>query len=313
MLNYIDKKFYSLVNEIKSHSEDDIYKHMVNKFLSLPFITQISIQQFLNKFEYWGRLEVENKKFDMLKNKAKVFYDNAEDYIWLYENLKDYKSKYILFAIINNFYNFDFIALKHCMENIYKHYFDLEILPERKNDIYVDVGAFVGDSCIDYIESFSETAYCKIYCYEIDNENVDKMSKNLINYKNIKIIEKAVSDTNADLYYDLNEDSSANRITNNGSKLVKAVCLDDDIKEKITMVKMDIEGGEKRALKGMMNHIKNDNPTLLISVYHNNTDLLKIPKMILNYNENYNLYLRYYGGCYFATEIVLIAVPNSYD
>lgn len=311
MLNFIDKKFYSLINEIKSKTEDDIYKHMLSKFLTLPFLTQISIQQFLNKFEYWGRIEVENQKFDMLKNKAKVFYENAEDYISFYKKLADYKSKFILFAIMNNFYNFDFISLKQCMENIYKHYFDLDILSERKGDIYVDVGAFVGDSCIDYIESFSESSYKKIYCYEIDKENIAKMRRNLTNYKNIEIVEKAVGNNNGELAYDLNQDSSANKISNNGKISVESVRLDDDVKEKISMVKMDIEGGEKEALKGMINHIKNDLPTLLISVYHNNTDLLDIPKMILNYNKNYNLYLRYYGGCYYATEIVLIAVPKS--
>lgn len=33
--------------------------------------------------------------------------------------------------------------------------------------------------------------------------------------------------------------------------------------------------------------------------------------MILNINSNYDLYLRYYGGSYYATEIVLIALPQQ--
>ena len=281
MSSFIDNEFYRLIADIESKSEDEIYLHMVNKFLELPFLTQISIQQFLNKFEYWGRIEVENMNFEMIRDKAKVFHERSNEYVWLYEHLQDYRSKYILFSVLNNFYNFDFVNLRNCMENIYKHYFDLDIMPRRTDEVLVDVGAYIGDSCIDYIESYGKESYKKIYCYEISDENIEKMRENLRNYENICILKKAVSD--------------------------------DDLTENISMVKMDIEGGEISALKGMKNHIKKDRPTLLISVYHNNTDLLDIPKLIADYNTDYQYYLRYYGGCYFATEIVLIAIPVKRD
>ncbi len=309
MKNFIDKLFYGLIEDIKSKSQEEIYNHMLIKFITLPIDRIIAIQNFLNQFEYWGKIEVQNKNFEMLKLKSIIFYKNIQDYIWLYENLSDYKSKYILFAILNNFYNFDFDSLKNCMENIYKHYFDLDIMPNRNNDVFVDVGAFTGDSCLDYIKSFGDNSYKKIYCYEICKENIEKMKHNLKNYKNIEIKELAVSDKNGKAYFDLNVELSANKLSKNGQNFIKSVKLDNDIIEKIDIVKMDIEGGEKSALKGMKKHIEVDNPTLLISVYHNNTDLFEIPKIILNYNKNYKFYLRYYGGCYFATEIVLIAIP----
>ena len=137
------------------------------------------------------------------------------------------------------------------------------------------------------------------------------MQKNLENYKNIYIFEKAITNFNGTTHFDKNADLSANSTSSGGELAVEAVTLDADIKDKITMVKMDIEGGEMNALIGMKNHIKNDTPTLLISVYHNNTDLLDIPKYISTINKNYNYYLRYYGGPYYATEIVLIALPKN--
>ena len=309
MSSFIDNEFYRLIADIESKSEDEIYLHMVNKFLELPFLTQISIQQFLNKFEYWGRVEVENMNFEMIRDKAKVFHERSNEYVWLYEHLQDYRSKYILFSVLNNFYNFDFVNLRNCMENIYKHYFDLDIMPRRTDEVLVDIGAYIGDSCIDYIESYGKESYKKIYCYEISDENIEKMRENLRNYENICILKKAVSDFNGELHFDNNADSSANKTAEKGSETVNAVTLDDDLTETISVVKMDIEGGEISALKGMKNHIKKDRPTLLISVYHNNTDLLDIPKLIADYNKDYQYYLRYYGGCYFATEIVLIAIP----
>ncbi len=71
---------------------------------------------------------------------------------------------------------------------------------------------------------------------------------------------------------------------------------------------MDIEGYEQKALLGAEQHIKNEHPKLLISVYHNHEDLWKIPMMIKNMDDNYKLYLRYYGNNVFPTEIVLMAI-----
>ena len=311
MKNYIDTLFYNLINDIKSKDVNQVYFNMVTKFRLLPFTTQLSIQQFLNQFNYWGKIEIEKDNYEMLKNKANAFKIYQEDYIKLYEYLSDYKSKYILFSILNNFYNFNFECLKNSMETLYKHYFDLDLMPNLENEIFVDVGAFTGDSVKDFINSYGLKGYKKIYCYEICKENIEKMKENLKNYTNIFIYDKAVIDDDRAVFYDLNSELSANKINENGSISVKGVALDNDIREPISMVKMDIEGGEYLAIKGMKEHIKNECPKLLISVYHNNSDLIEIPKLILSLNNNYNFYIRYYGGCVFATEIVLIALPKN--
>ena len=312
MYNYIDKQFFQLIADIKSKNKMQIYNHMLEKFKSVPILTQVSIQLFLNKFNYWGKIEIENSNYEMIENKAEIFATRIDEYVELYNNLSDYKSKYILFSILNNFYNFDFTILKNCMEHIFKHYFDLDLIDTNENEVFVDVGAFTGDSAIDFISSFGENSYKKILCYEICKENVEKMQKNLKNYKNVYIIEKAITNFNGTTHFDKSLDLSTNSTQENGELSVDAVKLDDDITEKITMVKMDIEGGEMNALIGMENHIKNDTPTLLISVYHNNTDLLDIPKFISTINKNYNYHLRYYGNQYFPTEIVLFALPKQF-
>ncbi len=311
MNNYIDKLFFSLINEIKSKNANEIYFNMLTKFKMIPFTTQLSIQQFLNQFNYWGKIEIERDNYEMLWLKAKVFCEHIDEFVWLYKKLNDYKSKYILFSILNNFYNFDFENLKNSIECIFKHYFDLDLIDRLKDSVFVDVGAFVGDSTIDFVDSFQKDSYNKIYCYEISDKNIERMKENLKGYSNISIIKKAVSDKNGKLYFDENVESSANQISKAGAIAVDGVSLDEDIGERIDIVKMDIEGGERKALIGMKEHIKVDTPILLISVYHNNTDLFEIPKLILSYNEDYDLYIRYYGGCIFATEIVLIAIPKN--
>lgn len=309
-MNYIDKNFYNIIDEIKSKDVYDIYFHILEKFKNISENTQRSMERFFAKYDYWGELKIDDGNFKVFINKAEVFKKYVDEYAVLYESLKDYKSKYVLFAILNDFYNFDFVNLKNATEYCFKHYFDLNLIPKLKENVFVDVGAYVGDTVLDYVESYGKDSFQKIYCYEICQENIDKMKINLKNFDIIEIKRKAVSDKKGKLKFDLDNDISSNHISPGGKIEVEGVALDEDIKEKISMVKMDIEGSEMKALVGMKEHIKNDTPILLISVYHNNTDLVEIPKYIRSLNGNYDYYLRYYGGCVYATEIVLFALPK---
>ena len=191
------------------------------------------------------------------------------------------------------------------MERIYKHYFDLDIMPNLKNEIFADIGAYTGDSILDFIFTYGENAYKKIYCYEMSENNMKLAMNNLKIYKDIVYKQNAVVEKNKKLFYDECIDSSATKL-GDGNKCVLGVSLDEDIREKLTLIKMDIEGGEKNALLGAEKHLKENKPKLLISVYHNNTDLFELPKLIKNFNKTYKMHLRYYGGPIFPTEIVLI-------
>ena len=308
-MNIIDKNFNDFVLKIKNMNLEEIFLNIKNNFNKVHPDTQKSIQKFLNDFNYWGTLDIEKNDYNEIYEKAKSFYEHIDDYIWLYNNLKDYTSKKILFAILNNWYQYDFSTLKECMNYNYKHYFDLDVIPNCDNQVFVDVGAYIGDTTLDYIKIYNN--YKKIYCYEITNYTVAILKNNLGEYKNIVYKNKAVSCENSIMYLKNSlVNSSANQVDNNGEIEIETVSLDNDILEKIDMIKMDIEGSEYNALIGAKNHIINDKPILLISVYHNNEDLWKLPKLIYEYNNNYNFYLRYYGNNIFPTEIVLFATPK---
>ena len=305
MKNYIDNKFYNLVKKIEKNDVYNIYINIVKNFSSLNIATQKSIEDFLNKFKYWGNIDISECNYEVFYKKASLLKNNLYEYIWLYENLEDYKSKYILFSILNNFYCLDFNNLSNSMERIYKHYFDLDIMPNLKNEIFADIGAYTGDSILDFIFTYGENAYKKIYCYEMSENNMKLAMNNLKIYKDIVYKQNAVVEKNKTLFYDECIDSSATKL-GDGNKCVLGVSLDEDIREKLTLIKMDIEGGEKNALLGAEKHLKENKPKLLISVYHNNTDLFELPKLIKNFNKSYKMHLRYYGGPIFPTEIVLI-------
>ena len=80
-----------------------------------------------------------------------------------------------------------------------------------------------------------------------------------------------------------------------GNVRIEVVSLDEDIKEPITIIKMDIEGAEKAALRGAYHHIKNEKPRLLISSYHMPEDIFEIPKLIHSIRDDYKFYMRFNG------------------
>lgn len=307
-MNKIDCDFNELVNKIKTMSVDEIFFNIKKYFLKVHPDTQKSIQNFLNELNYWGTLDISKNDYTEINEKAKSLKEHIDDYIWLYNKLNDYSSKKLLFAILNNWYCYDFKNLSESMHKTFSHYFDLDLIPSFDDKVFVDLGSYTGDTALDFINYYKN--YKKIYCYEMTTESMATVKENLSKYENIIYLNKAVSNNNRISYFTTELlDASTNKLTNNGNIEIETVSLDNDITEKIDMIKMDIEGEEYNALLGSQNHIINDKPILLISVYHNNEDLWKIPRLIEKFNNKYNYYLRNYGNNIFPTEIVLIALP----
>ena len=260
--------------------------------------------------EFWGTLDVDHGCYDVILNRIAVLKDHQGDFQWLYEKLEDQRSRMVLTGILYNWLTFNLDCLRRIKEANYTDYFDLDLVECDEREVMVDLGAWTGDSALNYINTFGR--YKKIYCYEIDDSSVEKMKKNLGEYPNIEFRNKGVGNQKGVKYMEGTAESTINRIVDFPTgKRIETVRLDDDIEEKITLIKMDIEGFEQNALEGSIRHIQEDSPKLLISVYHNNEDIYKIPRMIFEMNPNYKLYLRSNGTQWGPAEIVLLAIPTE--
>lgn len=72
--------------------------------------------------------------------------------------------------------------------------------------------------------------------------------------------------------------------------------LDDLFKNtKISFIKMDIEGSEYEALKGMRNIVISQKPKMAICIYHQENHLWSIPLLLKELNKDYKIYIRHYG------------------
>lgn len=310
--NYLDTTFNALKKYVSENSEDGIYQYMKRHIISHKddksgYLT--AMMSSFNRYTYWGTLDIEKKDFDLLKERSKELKEHWINFEWLYNNLQDWKSKNVMLRIVGNWLDYAPDHLNGLHDNFFDEYFDLDIIKNIEGEVFVDLGSYIGDTVLSYMNNMPK--YKKIYTYEASEENMKKVKKNTEFYGNIVYRQCAVGKYDGVAYLNMNDDTSANRINDDGDIEVQMVTLDNDIQEKITFLKMDIEGSETYAIEGAKNHIKNEHPKLAIACYHNNHDIWRLAKQINEIEPKYKFYLRYYGGRLYPSEYVLYGIYNE--
>lgn len=308
-MNVIDRNFYSLAEEIAKLAPRELYYRIRIAYDLLPVGTRKSLADFFNKFGYWGKLEPEKRVFDEIEMKAQALNEHIADFVWAYERLGDYRSKKTLYAVISNWFRYDFTTSAEAKENMFDDYFDLDLVKCSREEVIADLGAYTGDTVRAYMRNYGEDCYKRIYCYEITESVFERLKANLGGYRDIEFRLKGVGDTEGMMHVSESVGgSSANSLSSEGGAPIPVTTLDSDITEALTLIKADIEGYEQKAIAGAKKHIANEHPKLLLSVYHNNEDLWKIPRMIDSIRGDYKFYLRYKSSPLYPTEITLIAI-----
>ena len=306
-LRNLDASFQAMMVSIKNTPLQQVSQPIKQAFYALDSNTRKRFQDYVNTYPLWGSFDPEKGDHTLLENRARSLHDHADDFLWLYARLADYRSRYTLFALVNNWYSFVFNDLDRCRERVFREYFDLDVIQCGENEVLVDVGAFTGDTVIDYIAAYG-LKYRRIYCYEMTPETFKMLQENLKLLPNLVLRCCGVGDQPGEMYILPNPHPSANRVSEQGQVKVPIVTVDEDIQEPVTFIKMDIEGYEQKALLGCRRHIREDRPKLAVSVYHNNEDIWKIPRMIEEFCPGYLFYLRHQGGTLVPTELSLLAV-----
>lgn len=187
-------------------------------------------------------------------------------------------------------------------------YFD-PLVTFGEHEIFVDVGSFDGKTSCLFAEKCKN--YERIFVFEPD-ENKMKTANETLRKANIErctFFQIGLWDKKETLQFsnDLGIDGMSSSIGEGGNVLVECDCLDHLIaEEKVTFIKMDIEGAELSALMGAKNCIKTHKPKLAISIYHKPEDILELIRYIKTLVPEYRFYLRHYSN--WSAETVLYAI-----
>lgn len=173
--------------------------------------------------------------------------------------------------------------------------------------IYIDCGAYVGDTLEQYIWKTSG-AFKKIIAFEPDEKNAKALLYRVERLKR----EWGLEDNQIEFYpYGLSDNSSISyverRCLGNGlsskilseksynSNEVKIVSIDDVVSETYSFLKADIESYEYRMILGARKSIELYKPRLAICIYHNAVDLYSILLLLRDINVNYKFGVRHYS------------------
>jgi len=303
---WLNKKIY------KSNDIENKEAVIISCSLAIYPITAINTlkeQGFSNVVSYLDFVKYSNLDLNIkFLSEAKKDLDiNFSKYETIYDLIQEEKSKKVFKDILNFRKNLDIEYMKRYKVDPIGQYFE-DFLNFQEDEVFVDAGGFDGQTSIKFIEHCPK--YRTIYIFEPDIDNLSLAKSNLKNLKNINFIQKGLSNKKKILKFNTNLGSVCS-IVDNGNVNIEVDTLDNIINEKVTFIKMDIEGSERQAIKGMSKHIKNNFPKMAISVYHKVDDLWKIPEQIfaIRGKYDYDIFIRHYTEG--TDETIMFFIPNS--
>ena len=187
--------------------------------------------------------------------------------------------------------------LRHCATQRQEVYQSL--LSVRGQECYCDLGAYDGDTIRELL-SYTNGQVCRIFAIEPDPQNFRKLSRYYASLPQ-ELAEKttlwnlAAWEREETVAFDRRSGRSS-AVQTAGRTVICADALDHLIppEQPITLLKLDVEGAEEKVLKGCQKLLNRYHPRLMLSAYHRNSDLFRLPLLLEKLCPGYRFYLRHH-------------------
>ncbi len=238
-------------------------------------------------------------------------FEQREQYRSLRSQLADERSREVLDAVMQFRLSADPVTLVPVLEEgrYYRGlYHPNGLFDLSENEIYVDAGAYDGDSVRRFIERV-HGRYQRILAFEPDPNTYERLKQSFADEPRVQAFNAGLHRHKAVLRF-RNDSSRGAIFTDEGESSIEVVALDEVLAgDPASYIKMNIEGAEIDALHGARRTIEEWLPKLAISVYHRPSDLWRIPRLVNDFSAAYSLYLRQHDGG--VIETVLYALPHT--
>lgn len=191
-------------------------------------------------------------------------------------------------------------------------YFPKDLFTLEADEAFVDCGAYTGDTIASLLE-VTGGQFERIDAFELDAENfqgmmerVAKLDKNISS--RIRLWNGGVAEFDGLVPYGRMSSADSYSMYNpRDVATAKVFSLDNALgKEKVTMIKMDIEGAELSALKGATAIIQVQRPKIAACIYHRIEDMWQIPLFLKELVPEYKIGIRHHAE-YWVSETVCYA------
>jgi FkbM family methyltransferase len=195
-------------------------------------------------------------------------------------------------------------------------YFPLDLVTLKSDEVFVDCGAFDGDSVLAFLKRCG--GWLKgVVAIEADPQNADRLRQSMARLptevaSKVEVVQAAIGAKDGTIRFAASGTVASHTDAITGQETLEVPCrtLDDLLAGRNpSYIKMDIEGAEPSALEGCRQVIQEHAPVLAICLYHRQSDLWEIPLQIRQMTDRYSFFLRRYSDdCW---EQVLYAIPHQ--
>lgn len=155
-----------------------------------------------------------------------------------------------------------------------------------QGETIVDLGAYDGDTVREF--AAADPAYQKIIALEPDEKNFKKLQRKCAHLEHLFPFQLGAWDKEETALF--GAEASRNSAIGVKGKPVQLTSVDALISEPITLLKMDIEGSELKALEGAKQTIRTCRPKLYICAYHRSEDMYALPLKVHEICPDYRFY-----------------------
>jgi len=156
----------------------------------------------------------------------------------------------------------------------------------------IDGGAFDGSDSLKFAENFPN--YEAIVVLEPSEKNREKITQKMVGIRDVKVMAACLGDTTGTVFFA--GEGTAAKIVESGGVPTAMTTIDSLLTDSPTLVKLDIEGAEMKALAGAARALHNPNVGFAISSYHLPHDLMHILDWLRMSNVKRQFFFRHYSG-----------------
>ncbi|HYM34992.1 MAG TPA: FkbM family methyltransferase [Steroidobacteraceae bacterium] len=219
--------------------------------------------------------------------------ENSARYLEAFALLADERSRAIFAAILGYRISGDITELQPYVDQ--SLFYPKELFNFGKHEVYIDGGCYTGDTIDLFIE---HTANCfdRIVGFEPDPANFSVLAKRFAGDQRVEPKQLGLWRDKRTLRFAASHDRAAG-LSAEGDVEVQVSSIDEELRgDRVTFIKMNIEGAELDALEGGRRTISKWKPKLCVSGYHEASHLWEVPLLIKQICPDHKIYLRQHDG-----------------